>query len=70
MKPNTMTSSADGGLYRNVTIGELEVWGAARVTNCWGEPTETPDWRRAPTDWLDMPGDRGIWPERAQLGHY
>ena len=60
----------DGRLYRNVTIGELEDGKAVRVTDYWGEPTETPEWRRPLTDRLDMPGDRCIWPDNDQLGHY
>ena len=60
----------DGRLYRNVTIGELENGQAVRVTDYWGEPTETPEWRRPLTDRLDMPGDRGIWPADEQLGHH
>ena len=59
----------DGRLYRNVTIGELQDGHAARVTDYWGEPTETPEWRRPVTDKLDMPGD-GIWPDAEHLGHY
>jgi hypothetical protein len=59
----------DGRLYRNVTIGELQDGQAVRVTDYWGEPTETPEWRRPVTDKLDMPGD-GIWPDAEHLGHY
>jgi hypothetical protein len=59
----------DGRLYRNVTIGELEDGKAVRITDYWGEPTETPEWRRPMTDQLDMPGD-GIWPDNGHLGHY
>jgi len=36
------------------------------VTDYWGEPTATPEWRRPMTEPLDMPGD-GIWPD-AVLG--
>jgi len=60
----------DGRLYRNVTIGELENGEAVRVTDYWGEPTDTPEWRRPLTDRLDTPGERGIWPDNADLGHY
>src|SRR3954454_12439611 len=60
----------DGRLYRNVTIGELQNGEAVRVTDYWGEPTDTPAWRQALTDRLDMPGDRGIWPSNEQLGHF
>jgi len=59
----------DGRLYRNVTIGELQGGQAVRVTDYWGEPTETPEWRRPVTDKLDMPGD-GIWPDAEHLGHH
>jgi len=59
----------DGRLYRNVTIGELQNGKAARVTDYWGEPTDTPEWRRPMTDKLDMPGD-GIWPDAEHLGHH
>jgi hypothetical protein len=59
----------DGRLYRNVTIGELQDGKAVRVTDYWGEPTETPEWRRPRTDRLDMPGD-GIWPDAQHLGHH
>ena len=59
----------DGRLYRNVTIGELEDGEVVRVTDYWGEPTETPAWRLAMTDRLDMPAD-GIWPSDDRLGHY
>ena len=59
----------DGRLYRNVTIGELEDGEVVRVTDYWGEPTATPEWRQAMTSRLDMPAE-GIWPAAAQLGHY
>jgi hypothetical protein len=59
----------DGRLYRNVTIGELEAGRAVRVTDYWGEPTSTPDWRRSMTDRLEMGGD-GVWPNRARLAHH
>jgi hypothetical protein len=59
----------DGRLYRNVTIGELEHGRAVKVTDYWGEPTETPDWRRAMTARLDMPGD-GLWKDHEHLRHY
>ena len=59
----------DGRLYRNVTIGELEGGEAVRVTDYWGEPTVTPEWRRPLTDRLEMAGDT-IWPGNDQLGHY
>ncbi len=59
----------DGRLYRNVTIGELEDGEAVRVTDYWGEPTTTPQWRVPMTDRLDMPAD-GIWPATAELSHH
>jgi hypothetical protein len=59
----------DGRLYRNVTIGELENGRAVRVTDYWGEPTTTPEWRQSLTARLDMPAD-GIWKDAAHLGHY
>ena len=59
----------DGRLYRNVTIGELEDGRAIRVTDYWGEPTSTPEWRRSMTDRLEMPGD-GTWPDSEHLDHY
>lgn len=59
----------DGRLYRNVTIGELEDGAAVRVTDYWGEPTATPEWRVPMTDRLDMPAD-GTWPANAQLSHH
>jgi hypothetical protein len=59
----------DGRLYRNVTIGELKDGEAIRVTDYWGEPVETPQWRLAKTDRLDMPGD-GTWPDEARLSHH
>jgi hypothetical protein len=59
----------DGRLYRNVTIGELEDGEVVRVTDYWGEPTATPEWRQGMTARLDMHAD-GIWPAAAQLGHY
>ena len=59
----------DGRLYRNVTIGELEDGQAVRVTDYWGEPTVTPEWREPLTDRLDMRGD-GIWPDSEHLSHH
>jgi hypothetical protein len=59
----------DGRLYRNVTIAELRNGEAAKVTDYWGEPTTTPEWRRPLTDRLDMPAD-GIWKDTQHLGHY
>jgi hypothetical protein len=68
-RPVQSCNYGDGRLYRNVTIGELAHGEVVRVTDYWGEPTETPAWRQPMTDWLDMPGD-GIWPDNAHLGHY
>jgi hypothetical protein len=59
----------DGRLYRNVTIAELEARRAVRVTDYWGEPTSTPDWRRSMTDRLEMGGD-GVWPDGPRLAHH
>ena len=59
----------DGRLYRNVTIGELEGGEVVRVTDYWGEPTVTPEWRLPITDRLEMLGE-GIWPDNRRLGHY
>jgi hypothetical protein len=59
----------DGRLYRNVTIGEIEDGHAVRVTDYWGEPTVTPDWRESMTERLDMPGD-GIWKDNDHLSHH
>lgn len=59
----------DGRLYRNVTIAELRDGQAHRVTDYWGEPTATPDWRRSMTDRLQMPAD-GIWKDSDQLQHH
>jgi hypothetical protein len=59
----------DGRLYRNVTLAEVRDGLAVRVTDYWGEPTETPEWRRPLTDRLPMPGD-GTWPDSAHLEHH
>ena len=60
----------DGRLYRNVTICELDEEGTAvRVTDYWGEPTVTPEWRRPLTDRLNMPSD-GVWPDAEHLKHH
>ena len=56
----------DGRIYRNVTIGELADGKAVRVTDYWGEPVATPEWRKALTARLDMPGG-GIWPSYDRL---
>ena len=59
----------DGRLYRNVTIGELRHGEAYRVTDYWGEPTTTPEWRQARTARLEMPGD-GIWKDSEHVQHH
>lgn len=59
----------DGHLYRNVSIAELRDGHATKVTDYWGEPATTPEWRRPMTDRLDMPAD-GIWKDAQHLGHY
>ena len=53
----------DGAVYRNVTIAEIEDGEAVRVTDYWGKPFDTTDWRKGRTDRLDMPSD-GRWPGR------
>ena len=59
----------DGRLYRNVTIGELNDGEVVRVTDYWGEPTNTPEWRVEMTARLEMPED-GIWPDNDHLSHH
>jgi len=59
----------DDRIYRNVTIGELEHGEAVRVTDYWGEPVNTPEWRVGMTARLEMPPD-GIWPSKDRLKHY
>ncbi|MFF4776360.1 nuclear transport factor 2 family protein [Microtetraspora fusca] len=59
----------DGRLYRNVSIAELRDGKAIRVTDYWGEPSTTPEWRQSMTDRLDMPPD-GIWPNAQHLSHH
>ncbi len=58
----------DGQVYRNVTIAELKDGQAVRVTDYWGKPFETPDWRKPMTAALDMPPG-GRWPARGELKH-
>lgn len=58
----------DGAIYRNVTIAELEDGQAVRVTDYWGKPFETPEWRQPLTDRLDMPADVR-WPAHERLTH-
>ncbi len=43
----------DGRLYRNVTIGELVDGTVTHITDYWGEPVETPNWRKGMTDRLE-----------------
>jgi hypothetical protein len=59
----------DGAIYRNVTIAEIKDGKAVRVTDYWGKPFETPDWRRDKTDRLDMPAG-GRWPSAEELSHH
>jgi hypothetical protein len=59
----------DGRLYRNVSIAELGNGEAIKVTDYWGEPTATPEWRRSLTGRLEMPSD-GIWKDAQHLSHY
>ena len=58
----------DGAIYRNVTIAKIEDGEAVRVTDYWGKPFETPEWRKQTTDRLDMPPD-GRWPSADRLSH-
>ncbi len=55
----------DGRLYRNVTIGELEDGRAVKVTDYWGEPTTTPEWRREPDEPADDASGRDLARQRA-----
>ena len=59
----------DGAIYRNVTIAEIEDGEAVRVTDYWGKPFDTPDWRKELTDRLDMPAD-GRWPTADRLSQH
>jgi hypothetical protein len=59
----------DGAIYRNVTIAEIADGEAVRVTDYWGKPFDTPQWREEMTGRLDMPAD-GRWPSADRLsGH-
>jgi hypothetical protein len=59
----------DGAIYRNVTIAEIADGEAVRVTDYWGKPFDTPEWREEMTGRLDMPAD-GRWPSADRLsGH-
>ena len=59
----------DGAIYRNVTLAEIEDGEAVRVTDYWGKPFDTPDWREEVTGRLDMPAD-GRWPSADRLSHH
>ena len=56
----------DGRLYRNVSIAELRNCEAIAVTDYWGEPTATPEWRRPLTGRLGI----GIWKDAQHLSRY
>ena len=59
----------DGAIYRNVTIAEIENGKAVRVTDYWGKPFQTPDWRKQTTERLEMPPS-GRWPSADRLSHH
>jgi hypothetical protein len=59
----------DGRLYRNVSIAELRDGQAVKVTDYWGEPVATPEWRQSVTDRLNMPVN-GVWKDAAHLDHH
>jgi hypothetical protein len=59
----------DGRLYRNVSVAELHGGQAIKVTDYWGEPATTPEWRQPLTDRLHMPAD-GIWKDTQHLSHH
>jgi hypothetical protein len=59
----------DGAVYRNLTIAQIENGEAVRVTDYWGKPFETPEWREELTERLDMPSD-GRWPSADRLSHH
>ena len=59
----------DGAIYRNVTIARIEDGQAVQVTDYWGKPFETPEWRQEMTDRLDM-SQTGRWPSADQLSHH
>jgi hypothetical protein len=58
-----------GAVYRNVTIAQIQDGEAVRVTDYWGKPFETPEWREEMTDRLDMP-PVGRWPSADRLSHH
>ena len=43
-------------------------WRGRGVTDYWGKPFETPEWRQGRTDRLDMPPE-GRWPASDLLEH-
>ncbi|WP_329103334.1 hypothetical protein OG792_26465 [Micromonospora sp. NBC_01699] len=51
----------DGRIYRNVTIAKVRDGKAVQVTDYWGEPFPTPEWRESLHENLDMPAG-GRWP--------
>jgi hypothetical protein len=59
----------DGAVHRNVTIAEIEDGKAVRVTDYWGAPFNTPEWRRKMTESLEMPAS-GRWPAVDNLTHH
>ena len=60
------TDYGDGRVYRNVTVAELKHGHAVRVTDYWGEPFESPDWRAPLAGALDM-SSGGVWPAVGEL---
>lgn len=58
----------DGAIFRNVTLAEIRDGEAVRVTDYWGGPFETPEWRAGVTDRLEMPPG-GRWPAAEELEH-
>jgi hypothetical protein len=44
----------DGGIFRNVSIGELKDGKVTRVTDYWGESFPRPEWRRRLSDSEDV----------------
>ena len=59
----------DDRLYRNVTIAELANGEAVEITDYWGEPADTPKWRKQMTAPLEMPAN-GRWPSEEDLKRY
>jgi hypothetical protein len=56
-------------LHLDGNVIELRNGEAFRVTDYWGEPATTPEWRRPITGRLDMPAD-GIWKDNDHLAHH